>query len=59
MDVRKILKLTWFLVLFFVSGCFYVPKTKDSKNENCELVTKKGQLKIDVNSLKVAMISVF
>ena len=41
MDVRKILKLTWFLVLFFVSGCFYLPKFEESKNDNCELVTKK------------------
>ena len=41
MDVRKILKLTWFLVLLFVSGCFYVPKNEENKNENCELITKK------------------
>ena len=41
MDIRKILKLTWFLVLLFVSGCFYVPKIEENKNENCELITKK------------------
>ena len=41
MIVRKILKLSWVLVIFFVSGCFYVPKIEENKNENCELVTKR------------------
>ena len=41
MIVRKLLKLTWFLVIFFISGCFYVPKIEENKNENCELITKK------------------
>ena len=41
MIVRNILKLTWVLVIFFVSGCFYVPKIEENKNENCELITKK------------------
>ena len=41
MNVRKILQLTWFLVIFFVSGCFYVPKIEENKNENCDLITKK------------------
>ena len=42
MIVWKILKLTWFLVIFFVSGCFYVPKIEENKkNENCDLITKK------------------
>ena len=41
MNVRKILQLTSFLVIFFVSGCFYVPKIEENKNENCDLITKK------------------
>ena len=41
MIVREILQLTWFLVIFFVSGCFYVPKIEENKNENCDLITKK------------------
>ena len=41
MNVRKILQLTLFLVIFFVSGCFYVPKIEENKNENCDLITKK------------------
>ena len=41
MNVRKILQLTRFLVIFFVSGCFYVPKIEKNKNENCDLITKK------------------
>ena len=41
MNVRKILQLTWFVVIFFVSGCFYVPKVEENKNENCDLITKK------------------
>ena len=41
MIVREILQLTWFLVIFFVSGCFYVPKIEENKNKNCELISKK------------------
>ena len=41
MIVRNILKLSWVLVIFFVSACFYVPKIEENKNENCELVTKR------------------
>jgi len=41
MIVREILQLTWFVVIFFVSGCFYVPKIVENKNENCDLITKK------------------
>ena len=46
MIVRKLLKLTWFLVIFFISGCFYVPKIEENKNENCELITKKMTIQI-------------
>ena len=41
MIVREILQLTWFVVIFFVSGCFYVPKIEENNNENCDLITKK------------------
>ena len=41
MIVRKLLKLTCFPVIVFVSGCIYVPKIKENKNENCETITKK------------------
>ena len=41
MIVRKLLKLTWVLVIFFVSWCFFVPNIDENKNENCVLITKK------------------
>ena len=46
MIVREILQLTWFVVIFFVSGCFYVPKIEENKNENCDLITKKMTIEI-------------
>ena len=53
MIVREILQLTWFLVIFFVSGCFYVPKIEENKNENCELITKSMTIENEVKNVKV------
>ena len=48
MVCRKKLKLTWFLVVLFVSGCVFVPKIEENQNENCELITKSMTIENEV-----------
>ena len=53
MDVRKILKLTWFLVLFFVSGCFYLPKFEEQPQQVNLKLPKLKKIKEEPQKMKL------